>query len=435
MMRIYSFVFSLLLVLFSPVILAGALVSKKWREWMLERAGIYPGSLREKIKGKKIIWFHAASVGEVQALAPVVRELKSLRQGRDIVVTTTSVNGRRKIEKELSDTVLFTAILPFDTIALMSRFIDMINPEAVIIVETELWPSLIKCVSDEKIPLILVNGRISVKSFGLYRALGFFFARLIERFSALIVQSEKIQKRMLRMGVRHKKMMILDNTKYSSGGGAARFLYPKEDALKNRVVVAAGSIREGEEGVIIEGFAASGAGGKLLIIAPRRLKRARECAAFLKKQGLSYILWSALKDRKKISEYDAVIVDTMGELSRIYGMADIAIIGGGFRKLGGHNPMEAAYAGLPMIFGKYMFNFEDTADRFVREGGAITADFSADGVAAAVRELAENSGRRSYMGEKNRSIVEKFVGSGPATAFLVNEIILESGAEKGGSRD
>jgi 3-deoxy-D-manno-octulosonic-acid transferase len=427
MMFIYNLFLYPLFLIALPFLMIGVLFDKKWRTGLAERFGAISPFDAARLAGKKIIWFHAASVGEVQALAPVVREMKMLKKGHDIVVTTTSVNGRNKIKKELQADILFSCLLPLDLPVFMDGFINRVYPEIAVLVETELWPNLISSLAKRRVPLVLINGRLSVKSFRLYRPLRFFFGPLLRKFDLLIMQSEKMVKRLHQLGVRDRKTIILGNTKFSSGEEQEkeREKQVRVADKRGRRIIIAGSIREGEEGMIVDAFDMIKDLNCVLIIAPRRLNRTALIEKMLVAKNLKYILWSGLRDRNTIPDYDAVVVNTMGDLSYIYGTGDVAIVGGGFLKYGGHNPMEPAAAALPIIMGRHMYNFEDTADRFVKAGGALQVDSNPEAIAAALREMLENSGSAGYKGEKNRSIIEKFRGSASTTAVLINEIMIE----------
>lgn len=427
MMLLYNIILYMLFVLLLPLIALGVVFDKKWRTGLAQRFGVIKKEDLAKLAGRKIIWFHAASVGEVQALAPVLREMKGMKKDYGMVVTTTSVNGMKKIQKELAEDVLYSCLLPVDLGIFMDGFIKKINPETVVIVETEFWPNLISGIRLRRVPLVLINGRISVKSFGLYRAFGFFFGPMLEKFTLLIMQNEKMARRAKAIGVKAAKVIILGNTKFSSEEGAEKAKAIRINDKKGKKIIVAGSIREGEEEIITSAFAGILAerGGLVLVIAPRRLKRAGLIEKQLKAAGLKYAFWSKLPDKNAVPDHDAVIVDTMGELSRIYAAGDIAIVGGGFKKYGGHNPMEPAAAGLPIILGKNMYNFEDTADSFVKGGGAIQAESTAEAVAAGLKEILANEGSSGYKGAKNRAIIEKFSGTAATTAVLINEVMLE----------
>jgi 3-deoxy-D-manno-octulosonic-acid transferase len=352
--------------------------------------------------------------------------MRNLKKDHEIVITSTSINGRKKIQKELAADILYSCLLPLDLGVFTDGFIKKINPEIVVIVETELWPNLISGLNAKKIPIVLMNGRISVKSFSFYRAFKLFFGPLLEKFSLLIMQSEKMARRAAAIGVKDVKTLILGNTKFSSGDADAAQKTVKLADKKGKKIIIAGSIREGEEEIITGAFAELKGMNCVLIIAPRRLNRVKMISGLIEKQGLKYALWSELKDKNTVPDYDAVIVNTIGDLSYIYGIGDIAIIGGGFKNYGGHNPMEPAAAGLPIIMGKNMFNFEDTADRFVKGGGAAAVEPLPEAVAAAIKDILANEGAAGYKGEKNKSIIEKFRASAGVTAVIINEVMIEN---------
>lgn len=420
----YNFMLVSALVLLSPGIAMVLILNKKWREGLSERLGIMETGARKKLAGAKSIWFHGASMGEAQAFVPVIRELKKLSPDYSVVVTTTSVTGRERVKRELGELITHCCLLPLDLPFLAGGFIDAVNPAALITVETELWPNLITQVSKRGIPLIMMNGRISKRTFGGYYAFRLFFGPLLSKYSLLIMQSEKMARRLKLLGLRDSsKIMIQSNTKYSAA--EARRDPDFDFDKKGRFVVVAGSIRKGEEEGIVKGFLAASDGEMTLIIAPRHLKRAGHIMSLCAKQGASAVLKSSLSSAAEILHHRICVLDTMGELAKIYAIGDAAIIGGGFVKIGGHNPMEAAAMGLPVIFGRHMFNFEDTADRLIKEGGAFRLENPETELGPVLLELKGNPGKRKYIGEKNRAVIERYRGSAATTAVVINEVMID----------
>ena len=228
-------------------------------------------------------------------------------------------------------------------------------------------------------------------------------------------------RRLRLIGVKSKKIMVMNNVKYSIDSRAEA---PFEISKGSGAVVVAGSIRSGEEEIVIDGFIESVDKKAVLVIAPRHLRRVGKIKKILSKRDVPYSLWSSVKQFGALPEGGAVIVDTIGDLSKIYLMGTVAIIGGGFVRSGGHNPMEAAVAGLPMIFGPNMFNFEDTADKFVREGGAFVAA-NADDIAVVLSKLLSDTDECVKLGRENALIIEKLCGSAETTAMIINEILLD----------
>ncbi|MBP7792714.1 MAG: hypothetical protein KA120_06605 [Candidatus Goldbacteria bacterium] len=421
MIFFYNFILSILIIAFSPLILTGIIINKKWREDIQERFCIYKNM--PSFGNKKTIWFHAASVGEVQALTPVLKELKNICGDFDFVVTTTSINGKNKIKKDLSDVVSFYSLIPVDLYFFTDFFIKRINPRMAIFIETEFWPNLINNLYARKVPMLLINGRISEKSYAFYKTFSFLFGSMLNKFLLIIVQSEKMFKRFVSIGkISGHKMIILPNTKYS----VDQNVKSKYNITinRNKKIIVAGSIREGEEELVINAFYGL-KDRSVLIIAPRRLKRVKTITKILKSRNLKYELWTNLNDCNKITDYEVVVLNTMGELMHFYSIGDVAIVGGGFKKYGGHNPMEPAGLGLPVIMGMNVYNFEDTSEKLTKEGGSIKVESDPDKLYAVLKDVVENEDLRKSMGEKNRKVIENFRPSADTTALLIKEMILD----------
>lgn len=421
MIFFYNLTFILLLIVFLPLILIVVIINKKWREDILERFCIYDNKI--SFKDKKIIWFHAASVGEIQALLPVLKEIKKICNDYDFVITTTSINGKKKIKKEIHNLVLFYSFIPLDIYFFTDYFIKKINPEMVVFVETEFWPNLVNNIYNNKIPLLLMNGRISDRSHSLYKIFSFVFSSMLKKFSLIIVQSEKMAKRFISIsGLNERKIIILPNTKFSIDENIkAKYVITQQN---NKKIIIAGSIREGEEELIIKAFADL-KDKSILIIAPRYLQRVDKIKNIIKNHDLKYELWTNLKECNKILDYEIVILNTIGELTNFYSIGDIAIVGGGFKNFGGHNLIEPASFGLPVITGKNMYNFEDTTDKLEGEGGTIKIETDVIKLSSALKDLIENEEERKLKGEKNKKIIENFRSSADTTALLIKEFLID----------
>lgn len=314
MIFVYNLIINFLLILLSPFLIILIIFSKKWRTELKERLGIINKSVLEKAKGKKFIWFHSASVGEVQALVPVIKELKQLLPQKEIIVTTTSMNGKKRVEKELGNMVFFVSLLPLDTSYLVNHFLNKFNIELISIIETEIWPNLIYCGFKRQIPIIVINGRISIKSFRFYYMAKFFFLNILNKINLFIVQSEKMMKRYMMLGVDPKKIMIISNVKYSQELNDIKVF--KNIDKKNKKIIIAGSIREGEEDLILHAFNKISNENTILIIAPRHLNRVNYILKKVKKLKLKWQLYSYLKNPGDVIYYDIVIIDIMGELKK-----------------------------------------------------------------------------------------------------------------------
>ncbi|HDT14633.1 MAG TPA: hypothetical protein ENN55_00305, partial [Firmicutes bacterium] len=294
---IYNVFLNLTMVLLSPFIAAFLALKKKNRESFSERLGIISNYTLANLKQKPVMWFHAASVGETQALIPVLREIKRLQPGYNIFVTTTSNNGKKRIIRELPDVISHACLLPLDTDIIMRGFVKKIAPSVLVIVETEIWPNLILAASKRRAPIIMINGRISRKSFGLYRFFRFFFKGILEKFTVLVMQSEKMAVRLKALGIRDSKMIMIKNTKYSADSGSAAGKY--EFQTGGKAVVIGGSIRKGEEKNVIKAFAPH-SNKAVLFFAPRHLNGIGEIEKMIQKSGLEYAKWSEINTKKSI---------------------------------------------------------------------------------------------------------------------------------------
>jgi len=419
---IYNILLYIAAIILLPFTVIMLLFNKKWRAGAGERLGKISKDDLEKLCNKKILWFHAASVGEVQAVVPVIKEMKAVNPDYVIVATTTSTDGKNKIKAELGEILAFAALLPLDINFIMKNFIKNINPFGIVLVETEIWPNFIYYAADHGIPAMMVNGRISNKSFKFYHMFGIFFRFILERMVFFIMQSEKMKIRLKMLGIKDEKINILSNTKYSTGiaghsGGKINF------DKKGKKFITAGSTRKGEEKLVIDAFKPLKGQSNVLIIAPRKMARVKPIVKMLEKEGIKYVLWSDVKDYTTMPDYEAIVINTIGDLPYLYEVSDVAIIGGGFKKFGGHNPIEAAILGLPIIIGRYMYNFEDTAERLLRDGGTLQAESSAEDINSKLVSILGCDSLRSVMGEKNRAVVEGFKGSALKTAKIIDRII------------
>ncbi len=193
---------------------------------------------------------------------------------------------------------------------------------------------------------------------------------------------------------------------------------------KNKRIIIAGSIREGEEEMVIESFYRL-KDKAILIIAPRYLQRVKEIEKIIKRYNLNFQLWTNLNECNKIMDYEVIILNTIGELSNFYSIGDIAIVGGGFKNFGGHNPIEPASAGLPVITGENMYNFEDTTERLIRGGGTVKIKANPEKMFLVLKELLDNEDLRKLKGEKNKKVIENFKYSADTTALLIKEVIID----------
>ena len=302
----------------------------------------------------KIIMLHGVSVGEVIALENLAKKIKSEFSDYKLVVTTGTKTGQEIAHKKFAGIADFITYFPFDIPQCTNKFLKKLHPDVVLIAETELWPNFAHSCREMNIPLLTVNGRISDSTFKSYKLAGIFFKQVFKDFTALLMQSREDAKKVLTLGADKEKVEVMGNLKFD---------VQRKDAdidLKHtgsRVIIA-GSTHKGEDEIVISAFKAlkKDFADIKLLIAPRHLQRTNDVAEIVKSAGFAYGLRSA---NDNFQEKDVIILDTLGELGKMYSICDFAFIGGSFNKTGGHNPLEAAVYNKPVLSGPSIHNFKD----------------------------------------------------------------------------
>ncbi len=320
---------------------------------------------------EKRIWFHAASVGEVQAAVNLIGELEG--QGEQhFFLTVTTEQGHRVAEQKLSGRAT-CLMAPFDVPFVVRRTLRRIRPDLFICVETELWPALLMEIHRAGVKMSLVNGRMSERSFGRYQLIKGLMQQLLAGFSAVAVIGPEDRDRFAALGVAEECIRVSGNSKYAHPAvkrQQVRNLYRKQLGLQDATVFICGSTRSGEEELLIPVYEQlRRQGGKRLvwIIAPRHLERIPALQALCSRRRLDTVLLSDCREGSRAA--DIIVVDTMGELADLYAAGDFNFCGGSLVGRGGHNIMEIVRWGLPVYFGPHMEDFRD-AVRLVLPAGA-----------------------------------------------------------------
>lgn len=316
----------------------------------------------------KVIWIHAVSVGELSVAIQLVNIL-NIKNKFNFLITTTTFSGAEQIKPYLTDSISH-AYMPFDIDKVIGRFVEKINPIALIVIETEIWPNWIECLHSNKIPIMLANGRLSSRSFKKYKIFKSFFSSVLLKIDKLIVQTESIADRFLYLGADKDKLQIIPNLKYDN---FAKVEVKKKHIkwINNRPVILAASTHSGEEALLIESYKdlKKEINDLAFIVVPRHPKRACEVIDLCSANNLSYKLESEI-DQSVLST-NVLIVDSIGKLINLYAAVDIAIIGGSFVKHGGHNPIEAIAQDCFCLTGQYTFNFESTYQNLLEHKAII----------------------------------------------------------------
>jgi len=413
---LYSFLYFLILFFLFPKEFFKRKKNKRL-VWLKEKLGfIYEPLFKEK---RPIIWVHAVSVGETLAIAPLIKELS---KRYNIVLTTITDTGREIAEKRFAGLPVKIYYLPFDLKGPILRFLKRAKPQALLIAETEIWPNLIK-VSSEHIPVSLINGRLSEKSFKNYRLFKFFFDSLLNRLSFLALQEEIYAERFKALGVKEEKIKVVGNLKFD-----LEIPYREFKELENlpSPIIIAGSTHSPEEELILKTFLKVLSKGSLILV-PRHPQRFKEVENLILnlltslKEEVEFYLYSALKEKNPFFSKERVVLlfDEMGLLGSLYRIGDIAIIGGSFIPHGGQNPLEAIYWKKAVVTGPYMNNFPFVQE-FLKEGAILQTNER--GLEKTLRELVENEELRKKIGEKAYQLLEKKKGATAKTLTLINSL-------------
>lgn len=377
MIILYTLIQLILLpILFLPLATIVLLIPK-YRLRTLHRLGI--GLKKEKQKTtQKTIWIHALSVGEVTSALPLISGLRKEMPDAVLVFSAATRAGAELAEKILHNKVDRFIPFPFDILPVVLRFIAVIQPDLFILVETDFWPGILSSLKQRNIPALLVNGRISEKSMESYQRFPFFFTPLFASFHTLSMQTEKDKDNLIALGVDHRQIETLGNLKYdtalysaSSKNQPISFSLPDHGQL-----FVAGSTHEGEEEILLQSYLQLKKTYPLsyMVIAPRNISRGKE----IQDLAATFNLQANCRSLINAGGKDLFILDTIGELNRIYSHADIAFVGGSLVAKGGHNPIEPAIFAVPVLFGSHMEDFLEISEQLLQSGGGIMIHDSDD---------------------------------------------------------
>lgn len=363
-----------------PILIYRLVFEEGFYDRLKQSAGIMPTPTLLQIAYHNAIWVHAASVGEVVAASPIVRELKKKYPEEMVVVSVVTATGHRMAQRIIpeADGHIF---FPFDLPVITERIVNIVNPKAIILIETELWPNFLRLAWKKKIPVMMMNGRISARSMKRYSLIKRFTTRMLLQILRFCMQSRIDRERIISMGALPERVSITGNTKYDQTYAEVSEEERKELRKEFRFdgkgpIIVAGSTHGGEEEIILHAF------GKVLekypdarlLLAVREITRASSVKFMIKHQG-----YTVLRRSKMGTEEDdgkpaqIVILDTIGELGRLYSLADVVFVGGSFVKVGGHNILEPAAHGKPVIVGPHMFNFQEIFELLSERGVCLMA--------------------------------------------------------------
>jgi 3-deoxy-D-manno-octulosonic-acid transferase len=372
---------------------------KRWRE----RLGFYARDMRTAG-----YWIHAVSVGEVQAATPLIRHLLDRHPQDGVMVTTTTPTGSRRLRDLFEDRVSHV-YTPVDLTPVVNRFLDAVHPRLVVVMETEIWPNMLRACQARGVPVILANARLSQRSARGYARIGPFTRETFGRLRAIAAQSPQDAERFRALGVSPERIHIIGSLKFDLRLPGS--LLDQSEVMRRawgtqRPVWVAASTHEGEEEQVLSAhrMILHRLPAALLVLVPRHPERFDRVAALVGRHGLGLARRSA--GRVCTSETQVFLGDTMGELPVFLAAADAAFIGGSLVPVGGHNLLEAAAVGVPAAIGPHVFNFAQITELLVSEGGAVQVE-NADALARCMADWLSDAAARTRAGENGRRVVEQ----------------------------
>ena len=369
-MALYSLLLLTVLVVGAPYWLARMATSGRYRAGLGQRLGRVPAELRTAAAGRQVLWVHAVSVGEVLASTRLVTELEAaLGFGWILVVSTTTATGqalaRERFGKVNSGRVFF---YPLDFAWAVRAYLRALNPKLLILMESELWPRMLVECGRRDIPVVVVNARVSDRSFARGMRIRAVWGRLLRRVTLFLAQSDEDARRLVAMGARADAVLAIGNLKYdvrSVGENAMKKLLGS--LLGDARLVVAGSLLEGEEKALLKAWPAmqEDAPEAVLLLAPRHPQRFNDVVEMVRSDDCEVLRCSTLDGAKgvRISNGTVLVLDTLGDLAAVYGLADVAFVGGSLVPRGGHNPLEPAQFGVPVVMGPSYGNFRDIVEK------------------------------------------------------------------------
>jgi 3-deoxy-D-manno-octulosonic-acid transferase len=427
---LYSILLTLGFLLLIPRFAIDAFRSGKYITGFRERLGRIP---KLSSSSQPVIWLHCVSVGETEAARPLVRELRERLPTYRLVVSTTTVTGQQVARRAFAQDAAAVFYFPIDWPWTVRRVLNALNPAAVLVMETELWPNLFRECGRRAIPMALINGRLSPKSYRRYRWIQAFMQRVLGNLTVGLMQSGEDAERIAALGLEDRRIRIVGNMKFDSAPPSAaddslasdmarRFGFGSRQSL-----IVAASTHPPEETAIVEAFRKiieSNPTARLLI-APRHPERFDEVAKLLAQSGFPWSRRTATPSTSDAGS-EIVLLDSIGELRAAFQLADIAFLGGSLIPHGGQNVLEPAAQGVCVVTGPHTYNFAAITRALLAEDALIqlpdlTMAEASAALAAEINELLHDPSRRQAIGERARKVCEQNRGATRRTAeILVN---------------
>ena len=428
MYAVYSLLTLAVFVVVSPYFVYQAIRYKKYIGSLRQRLGYLPISFN--LDGEESIWIHAVSVGEVLTARALAADLKARYPRLRLFLSTTTIAGQQVARRSLTD-VDAIFYFPFDWTFIVRRTMRLVRPRLFIMMETEIWPNLLRECRRRGVKTVLINGRISSRSYSRYRLVRPFFSRVLMDVDRFCVQSEESARRLVDLGAEASHITVTGSLKFDSLEIPVATAHgkPRERVLRffrlspNRTVLVAGSTMRGEESAVLGAFAKIKATmpSALLVLAPRHPQRFTEVERLSRDAGFVTIKRSELPIDAE-PRADVVVLDSIGELAQLYQVSTAVFVGGSLEDHGGHNILEPAIFGKPILFGPYMRNFKEIAEAFLSNDAAIQVQTERE-LNTALLALVTDPVRRARLGAAARALVEANRGAKTKTLEVIGQLL------------
>jgi 3-deoxy-D-manno-octulosonic-acid transferase len=432
MYAIYSVLIVAFFVVMSPYLAYQAVRYRKYVSSLRQRFGYLPVTFN--LDADESIWIHAVSVGEVLVARAVLPDLRERYPRLRVFLSTTTMTGQALANNNLQyvDAVFY---FPFDLGFIVKRTLRLVKPRLFIMMETEIWPNLLRACHRAGVKTVLINGRISSRSYPRYRLARPFIRRVLRHVDRFCMQSEENARRILDIGALRERVSVTGSLKFDSlelpssptGDRGPNRVLRYFRVTSDRPVIIAASTLKGEEDTVLDAFrhVRETFGRTLLVIAPRKAERFDEVERLARRAGWNVARRSELRVDAE-PRHDVVIVDTFGELAQLFQIATVVFVGGSLVDAGGHNILEPAVFGKPIVFGPYMHNFAEIAQTFLDNAAAVQVRVDRD-LAPALLGLLGDPVRRASLGAAARALVEANRGARAKSLAAIAQLLPPEG--------
>jgi 3-deoxy-D-manno-octulosonic-acid transferase len=382
-------VYDLIFLLYALIYLPYLLFTRRWYAGFEMRFGLFSPQVKKQIKARANIWVHAVSVGEVMATEGFIDRLSKSYPGYQLIVSVTTKTGYELACQRLKGKALVIAS-PIDLSFVAGRFVSLIDPKMYIAVETEIWPNLFRSLYHQKIPLAVINGRISDASWGRYKAISFLLKGILNQVSVWCMQSQKDADRIMELGARPSRVFMTGNVKFDALPGPSDLSVSDLFSDQDELWWVAGSTHPGEEEIVLGVYSRIIQDDPKwrLVIVPRHVERAPQIKELIARRGLK----------------DIIVIDTIGQLGYLYSKASLVFVGKSLCVGGGQNIIEPAFYGKAIVIGPLVENFRDIVACF-KESNAIVQAQDPGSFEIAVRDLCADASKRETLGAAARNVI------------------------------